>query len=803
MREWSLGPGDPLELTISADFRLCTPDIVNDHIWELVTAGGDPPTLALRTTYGLRARSMRIFPRFTIEGQTISDPSAFFRPLRLRRFYPNFLMLDSTLFEGIDVTAEYWVPGSQVCAGRFSLANHRDSPVSFQLELCAQLVALEGGHPMAHLPMQPVNVLAGETADLAPIIFLTGGPQPGAGPYPSLEIRRSLDAGETRTLTWAQAALGDPKESLELARRTAALPWEAARANIDLTNASQTVEVVTGDPDWDAALALSQKTAFRLFFGAGKSLPYPSFVLSRQPDQGFSPRGDGSDTSPSWSGQSPQEAVYLASLLPGAPQWGEGLLRNFLSTQSPDGAINWKVGRPDPRGGWLAAPLLSSLAWQIYQHSHELNFLREVQPGLNAFMECWLAPPHDRDGDGFPEWDHLLQTGFEDNPAFSIWHAGSQGADISAAESPALGAMLCKELRSLGQIAGALGQPEEEKRLRSKADGLSALVEACWNPRKKRYQLRDRDSHFSPAGKTVGKLRGPGTFTLDRSFGKPLRLLVRLDLQGHATRRPVVTLTGQQDGSPRLETFERGDFHWGHNLAVATCRGCYTSLVEIKLDGVEKRDRLTIMVVDYASNDITLLLPLWADIPDRDRAAFLLAESLLDPAGFGKPFGSPACPDSSFTPGRAHSKEATAEIDQICNAVHLPWNALIAEGLLNYGMRPEAAQICYRLMSAVIRNLKKQHAFSATYHAATGAGMGERNSLQGLAPVGLFLETLGVRIETPERVVLSGKNPYPWPVTVKYRGLMVTRQADQTVVVFPNGQTLTLPDPTDAVVSIE
>jgi uncharacterized membrane protein len=76
----------------------------------------------------------------------------------------------------------------------------------------------------------------------------------------------------------------------------------------------------------------------------------------------------------------------------------------------------------------------------------------------------------------------------------------------------------------------------------------------------------------------------------------------------------------------------------------------------------------------------------------------------------------------------------------------------------------------------------------------------------------LFLDTLGVRIESPrgssstrtgQRVVLSGKNPFPWSVTVKYRGLTITRHANQTVVVFSDGQTVTLDDPTDAVVSSE
>jgi hypothetical protein len=105
-------------------------------------------------------------------------------------------------------------------------------------------------------------------------------------------------------------------------------------------------------------------------------------------------------------------------------------------------------------------------------------------------------------------------------------------------------------------------------------------------------------------------------------------------------------------------------------------------------------------------------------------------------------------------------------------------------------------------MSAVIENLKRKRAFARAYHSETGAGLGERNPVHGLAPLGLFLQTLGVCIRSPRDVILSGKNPFPWPVTVKYRGLTVTRQAEQTLVSFPNGQTLTLNDPTDAVVSV-
>jgi len=229
MRDWSLGPGDPLALALAADFRLCTPDYVNDQIWELETAGGDPPALALCTTYGLRARAMRLFPRFVVGGQEISDPITYPLPLRLRRFYPNFLLLDFSPFPGLEVVAEYWVPDSHIIAGRFTVTNRAGETLPLLLEICAQLAPLDG-QGLAPLSMHSVNILAGRTSNLAPVIFLTGGPQPGPGPYPSLVLNLALSSDSSRSLTWVHAALANPSDSFELARHTAARPWEAERA---------------------------------------------------------------------------------------------------------------------------------------------------------------------------------------------------------------------------------------------------------------------------------------------------------------------------------------------------------------------------------------------------------------------------------------------------------------------------------------------------------------------------------------------------------------------------------------------
>jgi hypothetical protein len=802
MRTWTLGPGDPLVLTLAADFRLCAADFVNDQIWELET-GGDPPALAMCTTYGLRARAMRIFPRFSMDGRMVANPVTFPVPPRLRHFYPNFLHLDFSPFPTIDVIAEYWVPDSHSAAGRFTITNHAAEAHSLLLEICGQLTPLEG-QSLAPLSMQPVNILAGTTSNLAPVIFLTSGPQPGPGPYPSLVTELALPAGSSHSLTWVHAALPNPADSFELARRTAARPWPAERARIELINDSHTIGIHTGDPDWDAAFALSQKTALGLFFGHSQYLPHPSFVIARQPDHGHSTRQDGINYSPLWNGQSPLETLYIASLLPGAPELAAGLLRNFLAVQAEDGTVDWKPGLAGQHGRWLAAPLLASLAWQTYRLTLDANFLREIQPGLEAFIGCWFAGQHDRDLDGFPEWDHPLQTGLEDNPSFTVWQAGGQGADISAMESPALSAMLCHEIHAQALIAGALDQPQERTRLELKFEKLRLLTEQCWDDASSTYRNRDYTTHRSPAGKILARQYGAGKMVLNQSFPQSIRLLVRIDFKGETTRLTEIVLHGMEGDTPRSERLERINFQWGAGLAVATSRALYTRLDEVEISGAERRDKVSVQVMDFSSEDISFFLPVWAGIPSLQRARTIIDRTLFAPERFGRPFGIPASP-SARPSGRpsGRQKAVNPAASSVRQAVHFPWNALIGEGLLSYGLREQAACLTTRLMAAVIQNLKQQHAFYHSYDADTGAGMGERNAVQGLAPLGLFLDVLGVEIQSPKRVTLSGKNPFPWPVTVKYRDLTVTRQADQTVIVFPNGQTFTSNDPTDAVISAD
>jgi hypothetical protein len=213
---------------------------------------------------------------------------------------------------------------------------------------------------------------------------------------------------------------------------------------------------------------------------------------------------------------------------------------------------------------------------------------------------------------------------------------------------------------------------------------------------------------------------------------------------------------------------------------------------EFELQGVPRKAQVTIRTLDLTFEDHTLFLPLWAGIPHPAEAELMATRRLFRAEFFGRPFGVPAVPTVP-----------APEAEAISTSVHLPWNQLIGEGLLGYGLREQAAQLLARLMNGIIQSLKRERAFHLRYHAETGAGLGERHALAGLAPVGLFLQTLGVEILSARHVRLSGSNPFVWPVTVKYRGLSVTRGFKETEITFPGGQSVTRQDPTDADVFAE
>ena len=201
---------------------------------------------------------------------------------------------------------------------------------------------------------------------------------------------------------------------------------------------------------------------------------------------------------------------------------------------------------------------------------------------------------------------------------------------------------------------------------------------------------------------------------------------------------------------------------------------------------------VVISTVDYLRQDQTLLLPIWAGLPQGSRLEALVRKTITDPARYWRPYGIPNC--SALDPAyKPDNREGSG-------GVWMMWNTMIGEGLADNGYRAEAAELIRRLMTAMIHALKTDKAFREAYNSDVLEGLRERDYLWGVAPVHLFLRTLGVRIISPGKVWLAGHNPFPWPVTVRWRGVTVTKIDEGALVKFPSGKEVAVTEEVEQII---
>jgi hypothetical protein len=434
--------------------------------------------------------------------------------------------------------------------------------------------------------------------------------------------------------------------------------------------------------------------------------------------------------------------------------------------------------------------MLASLAWKLYEKSEDKDFLTKVFLPLQKFFWSWFAPECDEDRDGLPQWKHVLQTGFEDNPLFDAWHEWSLGVNISQVHSPALEAMLYNEAACLIKIAEQLDRHDSLVLLHEQAATLRKSIESAWQPRTGLYHYRERGTNSSLAGKILVKQQGAGIFSPKLKFESPIRLLIEVQTQSPAAKRPDIRIH-QFSTKPADEIIESSDYQWRNGGSIYTTKHVFSKLAKVVVRGLDAEDTVSISTLDFTTEDHTLFTPLWAGVLDAQHAQIMIGRALLDAGRFYRPYGVPACPLLT-----------QPEAESVSQSVHLPWNLLICEGLLRYGFRADATRMFVHNMTAIIQNLKQNRAFFARYHAERGTGIGERNALSGLAPVGLFMKILGVEIFSATRVKLAGENPFPWDVTIQYKGMKVMRGQQKTEVVFANGKSVTVTDFEPTIVSL-
>jgi hypothetical protein len=200
----------------------------------------------------------------------------------------------------------------------------------------------------------------------------------------------------------------------------------------------------------------------------------------------------------------------------------------------------------------------------------------------------------------------------------------------------------------------------------------------------------------------------------------------------------------------------------------------------LEVEGAAPGQRVRASFVDYTREDQTLLLPLWAGIPDPQRAEALVRRTLCDPARFWRPYGIPNC--SAQDPAYSSANRSGS------GGVWMMWNTMLGEGLCDYGYFAEAWELFGRIMAAQLRCLSEEQSFREAYDSDSAEGLGDRDYLWGTVPLHLLTRLHGVQVLSPTRVRLLPADTCGRRIVVRHHGVTVAREGRWAAVTWGDGR---------------
>ncbi len=789
MDTWQL-PLAQARFYLAADARLPAPaqEPEGDVVWVLAQRQTLPLAPALETQLGLQVQYLALFPLFA-EGPELPwrvDVGEYARPPQLIALLPDYAHLHARPFPWLEVEWEIWVPSGITVVGRVRWRHIGTTAQTLRWGWAGLLRPLREGAPFEPRTRKAITYLVGRTPVGRALLYMTGGPQGILSPYPALVLTHRLKPQENHTFTWVWTLAQDEEEGLTRARRWAAQPWEAHKARRDLMDA-QLPRVLTGQPPLDYVLLRGRQRAPHFLVRTPKAgRPYP--VVHRHPeDNRLHPEA------PEDIPDFPELWYWVTQYgLPGVQDWVRPTVELLLGVRNRHGHLDGRPAAWGAEGQYLAHPLVVDLVWRIHQVWQDRNYLARVLPALGEWLQAWFSPQHDRDRDGWPEWEHLTQTGLPLLPAFSPWHPWSTGQDLNTVESPALLALLYRACDQVAELARAVGRQDLVHQAEQRREDLKALWDRHLGTGRHLPSYRDRDTHHTHRGRRLWHHRGEAeaTFEPPLTLDPPTRVVLHVLPHAARPRELHIRLWGRDAQGRALHLdLQARHFRWVEARGLHTTASPFARLEGIHLRGLHRRDRVVLMTSDLTRKDLSLLAGLWAGLVS-PKTARAWADRYLEDArqGFLRPGGW------SLMPGRRPPEEG--------HSVVLWWNTLLLEGLMRVGERERAARHLLRLLQFQSRMLDQEGAFFAVYHGETGRGLGRGDIMAGLPPLGLVLELAGMQFLPGMRVRFRQPSAFQQSITVHIWGSRVRREPKGTEVRFAWGETRRFPPDVRGVLSL-
>ena len=787
-------PKDPISLTLTSDFRLCLVDPLYDFVWELLLGRGEPAGVSLYSTFGLRAKEFKMFPRFTEADVTIFDPSDFQQPVIITTLYPSMIRLEFSPLLGINVKMMICVPNSFSLSIQIEIHNSRLNHRNIGLDWVSMLSPGSDGHRMKQFEDASIQYLLGQSESIYPMTFMNGVTDFASGSLPSITKQLTLPAGSTEAVQIYFSAHGTTETTIEKIKSLREMDWNLEYAKIENTNQTY-INLKTNDEHLDKLLYSGQVSAIQHMIRLDdsstgiRSVENRSSYRIQTPDQTKTNRF-------STPLLSPWENYYLSTiLLPIQPDFIANILQSYMEIQESSGRIEVPITPQDPNRTHHATPMLGTIALDYYHHTKDRQFLQDIYPKLLDYFNHWFDQSNDPDEDGIPNFRSPIQFGLDNHPLFIPHQTLNTPIDIHKIESPALCSLLYQDGRKLVEIAKILENSSPITAITTRSEHMRAAVISSWSAESQSFHYWDIDSHDSPAGEIIAEITGPGEYSLVTDISQPTRIGIRIIPKETKPIDYRIFLHGtNRADADRIEKITNAEFVWQASQGITITEVIFASITEVEIYDIQDFDVVQLFVPDYRFEDISLLssIAVYGDdsqqvFNDTITNTVLSTEKFLGNRGI-----------------KTYLMDQTGNLGSIVEqGINIPWNQYLGELLVDYGYRNQTWDLISRIIKAMDQSVSSSHTFYSYYHHETGEALGPRGSIVGLPPLHLFLKVIGIEYLSRAEIVLNGYNPAPDDVIIEYMGITITASKGKYTIKFPGGQTIVVRDPKMQVIKLD
>lgn len=754
---------DPISLTLCADLCRGTQNSALDAVWQLVLQDDGP--IIIKSSFGLSVQNFQIYPVFMIDKVGWRKISDFLSPPQIRKLWPQSIQLKLNPKPECSVNYDLWVAGNDCIEGRIQVKNTGPVPAELGARVAAQLNSFEPKNSLNHTKRKHQTYLKGETENLQISLIMDGMNKPIISPELALENTKLLSPGESLSIFW-RCKISKPGRLDDEERLFSVFPvnWDAEMARLELAQASRELSITTPHVDWDIALRMAQLQTQQLLSRTGPDSGKLTAIQTRNiHSKPLDMRIDKASTLHALSIWQLTQA-----LLPANIQEATLLFESYLQDLPKPSLEKTQFELP--------FPILVQTAWSIHNYLQDKTFLEKIYPILRTQLFAWFWRQNDRDQDGMPEWFNLSQSALAGLSTFDLLNTKDLITPISTVESIGLCSLLIKECQALNLIAKLLEDFQAEKVLHTLLIKLNAGKKNMSNAN---LLNRDRDTHQSLYEQVfyMGEINKLPKKPI--SIETPSRLSFKIKPAIQLRKPDSLAIQGLDENSlPITEDLLPEDIQWLPGVFLYTSKNIFS-----RFDGLfgnlDEATHLCIYSPNINQADISHLIA-WDPNAEIPALSVLVKNWLTEPEEDVKNTPEFGIPDS------LHIENKTKSLYQQ-DSVNLTWNSLLLQHVLFLGEREMAFRLFSQLIQATIQGLKLEHTLFERYALDSGRPVGKANHIQGLLPINLFLDIMGVRIYSPQKVSVGGQNPFPWPVTVRFQGLEITRDKNNSTIIMPDG----------------